>query len=379
MGDRDRDRRVDDTRRFTGRGDSNYPNHEFTYQHQRQMPTETDSYRPSNRPQDDNRSPPRHPKGSKGSKIGKRQRAKQPPKPPPPKWAPVPAHERPILSFNVREKTPDLLPGMVTGGEFLSTLDGSGDDVGENMCDAAGSDDEVEMDMSDDENSALAVTKVISAAEGAVGGEKKPDVISLIRSLKTKASVGKPKKPVEDNDDFISLSFGDEPIHLDQSDEDSNHKRRKVNDKDNRDEPSFSHRHNHFGPPKDTGPPGLPPRPLTYRKPPPPPQLRDLDLQPRNPSAQQSKGGGPSGLPNATHSKQTSFNASGKLVTQDKGHDRQLDIPKNRKRSYSDMSRGKAAIDGNIVYEYMATPGADPSPWTKMGSDHSRSLGMSSW
>jgi len=374
MGDRDRDRRVDDIRRFTGRGDPNNLNHEFTYQHQRQMPTETDSYRPSNRPQDDNRGPPRHPK-----KLGKRPRAKQQPKPPPQKWTPVPAHERPILSFNVREKTPDLLPGMITGGEFLSALDGSGDDVGENMCDAAGSDDEVEMDMSDGENSALVVTKAISAAEEAVGGEKKPDVISMIRSLKAKAAVGKPKNPVEDNDDFISLSFGDEPIHLDQSDEDSNHKRRKVNGKDNRDEPSFSHRHNHFGPPKDTGPPGLPPRPLTYRKPTPPPQLRDLDLQPRNRSAQQSKSGGPSSLPNAAHSKHTSFNAAGNLVTQDKGQNRQLDVPKSRKRTYSDMSRGKSIIDGNITYEYLATPRADPFPWIKMGNDHSRSLSMSNW
>ncbi|KAG0636098.1 hypothetical protein HOY80DRAFT_1017620 [Tuber brumale] len=369
MGDRGRDRRVNDIHRFTGRGDPNNPNHEFTYQHQRQMPTETDSYRPSNRPQDDNQGPSRH---LKGSKTGKRQKTNQQPKPQ--KWNPVPAHERPILSFNVREKTPDLLPGMVTGGEFLSAPDGSGDGVGENICDAAGTDDEVEMDMSEDENPGLAVTKVGSATGGAVDGGKKPDVISLVRSFKTRATMGKPKNPIEENDDFISLSFGDEPIHLGQDDEDSNHKRRKVNGKDNRDEPSFSHRYNHFGPPKDTGPPGLPPRPLTYRKP--SPQLRGLDPQPRDHSVQQSNNGDPSSLPSAAHSKHTSSNTPRNPAMQNKGYGRQSDIPKNRKRSYSDMNRGKTTIDGNITHEYMATPRSDPFPWTKMGRDHSRSLIM---
>ncbi|PWW79330.1 hypothetical protein C7212DRAFT_360768 [Tuber magnatum] len=377
MGDRGRDHRVDHIHRFTGRGDPNNPNHEFTYQHQRQMPTETDRYRPGNRPQDDSRVPLRHPKGSKESKAGKRQKTKQQPKPQ--KWNPVPAHERPILSFNVREKTPDLLPGMITGGEFLSAPDGSGDGVGENICDAAGADDGVEMDMSDDENPELAVTGAAPAMEEAVDAERKPDVISLIRSFKTRTSAGKPKNPVEDNDDFISLSFGDEPIHLSQDDEDSNHKRRKVNGKENRDEPSFSHRYNHFGPPRDTGPPGLPPRPLTYRKPTPPPQLYNSDLQTRNRSVQQSNSGGRSSLPNASHSKHISFNTSGNPAMRNKGHDRRLDIPTNRKRNYSEMSRGKTTIDGNITHEYMATPRSDPCPWTKMGSDHSRSLSMSNW
>ncbi|CUS07231.1 unnamed protein product, partial [Tuber aestivum] len=375
MGDRARDRRVDDFHRFTGRGDPNNPNHEFTYQHQRQMPTETDSYRPGDCTQDDNRGPSRHPKESKGSKTGKRQKTKQQPKPQ--KWTPVPAHERPILSFNAREKTPDLLPGMITGGEFLSAPDGSADGVGENICDAAGAGDGVEMDMSDDENPELAAAKAVTAVEEAVDGERKPDVISLIRSFKTRTSVGKPKNPVQDNDDFISLSFGDEPIHLDQDDEDSNHKRRKVNGKDNHDEPSFSHRFNHFGPPRDTGPPGLPPRPLTYRKPTPPPQPQYPHLQPRNRSVQQSNSGGPSSLPNAPQSKRTSLNTSGNPAMQNKGYDGRLDIPKSRKRNYSEMSRGKTIIDGNITHEYMATPRSEPCPWTKMGSDHSRSLSMS--
>ncbi|RPA98063.1 hypothetical protein L873DRAFT_1688927, partial [Choiromyces venosus 120613-1] len=380
MGDRDRDRRVDDIRRFTGRGDPNGSNYEFTYQHQRQMPTETDSYRPSNRSQDDNRGPPRHPKASKGSKVGKRPKTKyHPQQQPPPKWTPVPAHERPILSFDVREKTPDLMPGMITGGEFLSAPDGSGDDVGGNICDLAGSNEEVEMDMSDDENPELAVAKVVPTTEEVVDGQKKPDVISMIRSFKARATVGKPKNPVEDNDDFISLSFGDEPTHLDQDDEDSNRKRRKVNDKDNRDEPSFSHRYNHFGPPKDTGPPGLPPRPLTYRKQSPPPQLHDLDLPPRNRSVQQSSNGGSSSLRNAASSHHTFFDRAGNPIPRTMGHNRQLDVPKNRKRSYSDMNRGKSSIDGNITQEYMASPGKDPVPWIKMGNDHSRSKNMTNW
>lgn len=425
--ERDRDRDRDDRRRsldmpqFTGREDSRVGDHEFNFEFPRSA--QADSYRPSQDNRDDyqrSRAPPTGPRssrrgggggrggrggydrGGRGSRDGK----------PFVFTAPVPAHERPILYFDTREKTPELMAGMVAGSGDRFKEDAEEQD--EEVNGGEGEDRDTPMEVSDGEGESG--EKVLAAeVEGETKPEKKPDVISMIRAFKSKAAAAQ-RNAVAENDDFIPLSFdGDdkpEPESEPEPEPEQGRKMRRANDghrivehhgrerngSDSNISPTggFSHRDHHYQraeerqPVRDVGPPGatgaapsaasLPPPPSStikfnlsdkakdvatgeQSKPrpaftegkdipwPPPPPPTDLPPPPPPPPGERP-------LP-------------------------QLDIPKKRKFEDFSGRRGGGGphLDGNIKHQYQIVRGSsiDPAPWVKMGGDHSRCFDVGDW
>lgn len=388
MGDRDRDRRDDGPHQFTGRGDPNHSDYQFNFQHQQQLPRETDAYRPQYNRAPDNekrsRAPPTGPRRMPNSKQSNTKQAwvKKPP---------VPAYDRPILSLNAREKTPELMAGMITGGEYLVALDEGGE--GENTAGPEyDANDEVEMEFSDGEDVTVGPVAPPDAANEAdqfVEAEKKRmDVISMIRSFKTKALAEKPRNPIAENDDFIPLSFGDEGKPKERlqdwdqdRDQEDGYKKRKKNDgtADVSPRSNFSHRDNHYSryegkrSPKDLGPPGTSDAPNFKLSP--PPGLSGVKTTTTRP-VKAPNNREPQGHDHGSSaaSRRNAGPRSPKPVPR-----RLLDVPQGRKRKHAQITHKRTEVDGNIKDEYWASPSIDPVPWTKMGGDHSRCLNMGAW
>jgi non-canonical poly(A) RNA polymerase PAPD5/7 len=307
----------------------------------------------------------------------------------------VPAYDRPILSLNAREKTPELMAGMVTGGEYLVAPDetdgeegGGGENTAGPECDA----NEVEMEFSDSDakhDSAAPPDPATEADQFVEAEKKRMDVISMIRSFKTKPLAEKPRNPIAENDDFIPLSFGDErkprkrfqDKAQDRDQEEDGSKRRKKNDGTTDISPGskFSHRDNHFSQyeekqlPRDPGAPGTSDAPNFKLSP--PSGLSGV----KTPTTKSVK------TPNSRESQNRSDSskaASGRNTSPRPPHPiskKLLDIPQGRKRKHAEITHRRTEVDGNITSEYQASHGINPVPWTKIGSDHSRCLSMGAW
>jgi non-canonical poly(A) RNA polymerase PAPD5/7 len=384
---------------------------------------ERDSYRPQ--PQRGERG------GNRGGRGGGAPFKRKP-------FVPLPAHDRPILSFDYREKTPELMPGMVTAGFELAN---NGEEEEEEEKEENGGeqgDEEVPMEHSDDDEPAAsgsiapeetvpstapeteegkASTVVIPTVNGAekklevVEGKdfveadkKRIDVITMIRQAKAKAAAEKEikKDSVAANDDFISLNFDDDKPKKSESESDEEReydnyrKRRRLNDraKASTDLPEdvprpFSHRESLHGPyipkdPENDGPPGVAPGvgPLSRAgKLPPPPgpsqEVRKALGRRKGHEDSPSDYDSYDDYDDEDYDPE-SLGMAGAAGAADFDFDGP-DIPRTRKRKHDQISMGNHKVDGNITREWRVKPGVESAPWTKEAVDHSRSLKMSTW
>lgn len=328
---------------------------------------------------------------------------------------PVPAHERPILYFDTRGKTPELMEGMAPGNgdrfkEDPEEQDEEVDvDVGEDR------EKDAPMEISDNEGEtgeAGEKAKKVDA-EGETKPEKKPDVFSMIRAFKAKTAATQ-RNAVADNDDFIPLSF-DNDINKAESEPEpepeQGRKMRRANDghrivenygRERNSNPKtspnggFSHRDQHYQrveerqPVRDVGPPGAASIGPSAASLPPPPPLGSTIKFNLGDKAKEIAAGGPS-------KPAQSFNKGGDIPwppppppmdilppppppppSRPLTH---LDLP--RKRKFEDFTgrRGTQHLDGNIQPKYQIPRGIkiDPVPWVKLGGDHSRCFDMGDW
>lgn len=407
-----------DMPRFTGREDSRANGHEFSFEHSRQLPT-TDSYRPDSNDQRSSRVPnggarrgagrsgaPRGRGGGnfpRGSRDGK----------PFVFHAPVPAHERPILYFDTREKTPELMEGMASGSgdRFKEDI---GNESGDEYEGEEGKDDTLDtpMEMSDDDQDAESggAPKDKLEEEKREKVEKKPDVISMIRAFKKQ--ITSTRNEVAENDDFIPFSFVDDAVqqHSESESEyeaererEEGRKMRRANDghrvvehhgrsrdlsRGDLKSPSagdFSHRDALYSrvdekrPLQDTGPPGASTFMATSIALSTPPGLgepikpnsgegsKDVSADDHLPKPMKSSNNNEGNIP--WPPPPTSVPAL-------------VDIPKKRKFGEIDRRNvGSTTIDGNVKPEWAIKPdsGVDPTPWIRGGADHSKSLETTDW
>ncbi|KAH0608142.1 uncharacterized protein H6S33_002194 [Morchella sextelata] len=426
--------------RFTGREDSRANGHEFSFEHSRQLPT--DSYRPDSNDQR-SRAPPSGPRrgagrsgSSRGRGGGNFARGGRDGKP----FvfhAPVPAHERPILYFDTREKTPELMEGMApgSGDRFKEDIEdgvNEGQVEGEYECEEKKDDTmDTPMEMSGNEGEAESG----SAPKDKVGeekvgkSEKKPDVISMIRAFKKQTATT--RNEVAENDDFIPFSFIDEPAapQQQQSESESEYeaerereegrKMRRANDghrivehhgrsKDlssgDLKSPSaggFSHRDALYSrvdekkPVQDFGPPGASTfmaAPAALSAPPGLGEPIKLNLEEGSkkvstvehlpkPAKSFNNKDGDMPWPPPPPSPLTSVPAPPPPPPTGVGI--HMDIPKKRKFDEFNRKRNvnPATADGNVKPEWAIKPGSgvDPIPWVRGGADHSRSLETTDW
>ncbi|KAL7275436.1 hypothetical protein RUND412_001624 [Rhizina undulata] len=408
---------------FTGRPDAPHDNYDFTFSHSRQPPTgpagSTDSYRP--RYNGDRRGGRRAGEGRGGVQrppfSPRRERWKKP--------TPIPAHERPILYFDSKEKTPELMEGMETSWGFNKLTEdqdqdgnslaaGEGDDLEEDVeMEISDGDEEKgeEQDKQDQATNGKGTLRVIEGQDFVEEEKKRTDVIEMIRSAKNKlAQTDQPRNAIAENDDFIPLSFDfpnevppPSPSEEEELDEDSSDRRqnggrklRKLNDgrRSQVDEEEeimeekkpFSHRDHFYAqfPPKnvDNGPPGAS---ISARGPLPPPPGLGESLKFNNLASKDSDKKLPSVVKkeeqNDNYTWVPSEDEEHKSPTPKKSRQAVADVP-SRKRKRSDRYGKKLVhkvIDGNIVDDYVVVDGIDPLPWMKRGGDHSRCLDMCDW
>lgn len=416
--DRDRNRDRDDRRpskdmpRFTGRDDSRAGDHEFTFEHPHQLQG-GDSYRPNHDDRDDrqrSRAPPSGPRGGRGrggprggrggggGGGGGYGRGRGSGDGKPFVFIPaVPAHERPILYFDAREKTPELMAGMALGSGDRFKEDVEEQD--EEGVEGVERDKDTPMEISDNEDETGETTQK-AEVEGEPKPEKKPDVISMIRAFKSKASATQ-RNAVADNDDFIPLSFDNDDVAKDESESElepepeQGRKMRRANDGHRivehhgreraESDPRFSHRDHHYQerqPARDVGPPGaITSGPAAAL--PPPPSLgdrgKDIAAREQSKSAQASLKKGtdipwpPPPPPMDLPPPPPPPPGDGPLG--------ELDIPKKRKYDDFTVRGNNQIIDGNIREKYRLQSGGDmdPVPWVRHGADHSRCFDMADW
>jgi len=403
MGDsyRPRVRSRSPRRGFTGSANSNYRDRDFQFEHPRHLPARTQendlqSYRDRGR-RGDNFRP-----GSRGGGRGGRARGGRNDREPfrRTSYVPLPAHNRPILNVDFREKTPELLPGMVTTGEF---------ETGEEE-----DDDEEPMEMSENEGSftngdpatlvepvpeklADPITEtnsdgpkieVVEGQEFVEADKKRMDVIQMIRQSKAKLAAEREKEAKKDsvaaNDDFISLNFGDEGKSRfeSESEDEGGRKKRKLDDnskaivqppgiyQDAQNGKLFSHKEHLHGPyvpkePLDEGPPGISTLSRTAKLLPPPGPSNNIRTALRKRS-----------IDPYSSEEMGNYNSNS-----DDDHDPEnlrhehRDVPQTRKRKYDEISKGKN-LDGNVKPELRPKAGIDHIPWAQ---DHSKTLHMTSW
>jgi non-canonical poly(A) RNA polymerase PAPD5/7 len=409
MGDsyRPRVRSRSPRRGFTGGANSNYRDRDFQFEHPRNLPARThesepQSYRDRGRRSDNFRP------GSRGGGRGGRARGGKNDREPfrRTSYVPLPAHNRPILNVNFREKTPELLPGMVTTGEF---------ETGEEEDDSEEEDDDEEPTaMSENEepftnedpatliepvpekltgpitemNSDGPKIEVVEGQEFVEADKKRMDVIQMIRQSKAKLAAEREKEAKKDsvaaNDDFISLNFGDEEKSRleSQSENEGGRKRQKLNDQSKaavqppriyQDVPNgkqFSHREHLHGPyvpkePLDEGPPGIGTLSRAVKLPPPPGPSNNIRTALRKRSIDPYS---------SEETDDYEFDSGDDYDPENLRHEHH-DVPQTRKRKYDEISKGKN-LDGNIKPELRPKAGIDPIPWAR---DHSKTLHMTSW
>lgn len=347
------------------------------------------------------------------------------------KKLPLPAHDRPILSFDYKEKTPELMPGMITAGfELVHNEEelGSQEEGGSRA-------EEVPMEYSEDDapaataapghiasgetpvsttpvqeggkvatvlvsvaNDADKKLDVVEGKEFVEADKKRTDVIAMIRQAKAKAAAEKEvkKDSVAANDDFISLNFDDDKSQQkseSESDEehgyDDHRKRRKLNDSTKatpelpEDAPRhFSHRELLHGPyvPKessDGGPPGVAPGvgPLSRAGKLPPPPGPSRDVRAALGKRRRDRKDSPSDYDSYDdYEEDRDVELAGVEFDFDGP-----DVPPTRKRKHDLISSGKQKADGNITRQWKVKPGVDSTPWMHGAVDHSRSLNMTRW
>lgn len=215
-------------------------------------------------------------------------------------WAPIPAHSRPMMLYR-RQKTPEQLAGMVSGGMIIEGDEGT---EGEASDAEEGS---AQMDLDDGSEHKAAggegpsippnpLTEDIQEGDEVVKAEKaKMDVIAMIRKAKAKPSASAPaatRNEIAANDDFISFGFSDDekPQSDKGVDEDHGRKSRRANDGSRVDGPppsapsaprGFSHRDGfHKFLDEVVSPPRLPP---TFSLPEKPPRLPPMFSLPEKP------------------------------------------------------------------------------------------------
>lgn len=413
-------------RSFTGNSDSRYRDRGFDFEHNRQLPERTreaDRYR-----EERDRGDSYRPRAGRGGRGGGRGGARGGAggmggaapywkKPPPP-----PAHDRPILNHSFREKTPELMPGMITGGfEVHAAEEEGGEEGGDAPMDLSDQEEEVVVVHAKSSEPAAAATKVpeevattedaehvagitTTAAtttlklpngeekklEGKEGKEivevekKKVDVIAMIRAAKAKAAKEEVRKDeVAAGDDFISfgsMALDDKPEKQksEESDYDEHRKMRKLNDSTKAPleaprgpaDPSkpFSFKeqlHGPYIPSVDEGPPGVGPLSRNAKLPPPPGPGRDT----RKALGKRRRGH------DDYSDSQDDYDQS---LDYEDAHDHP-DVPQNRKRKHDEISRGNNKIDGNIKWELRPKPGINHMPWMTAVTDHSKTLKLSVW
>jgi len=401
-------------RGFTGNSNSRYRDQEFQFEHQRHLPSrpprESDRYggRDRGRDRDRNSYRPSGPRAARGGRDrGERGGAPFKKRP----FVPPPAYDRPILSFDYREKTPELLPGMVTSkwekeetqekneaeeGEPMEMNDQEGERETVSTAKPTATTDPVAATTAENtegttstvEPTPVAVVNGAEKLEVTEGKEiveadkQRVDVITMIRQAKAKAAADKTiqKDRVAANDDFISLDFGDEKSSL-ESDHEDHRKMRRLNDSTKKplelppDRP-FSHKeqiHGVYVPknPIDEGPPGMGPLSRAGKLPPPP----GPDNRTRNDLRKRRRGRDSDSRSND----EDDYDPESLNVATGQAQDFHPDIPKNRKRKYDEISRNSQKVDGNIKWELRPKPGINHIPWTQTAKDHSRTLKMTMW
>jgi non-canonical poly(A) RNA polymerase PAPD5/7 len=394
---------------------------------ERSRDTEPDRYRDSYRPQQ------QHQRGARGGRGGNRGgRGGAPFKK---KIAP-PAHDRPILSFDYREKTPELMPGMVTAGFELLNDEDDGEEEGEAPMEHSEDDEpaapaapaapateptapeEPATLVAPESGVGKVATLVVPTANGVVekkleviegkefveADKKRIDVISMIRQAKAKAAAEKETKKdsVAANDDFISLNFDDdkpsrkkpESESEEERDYDDHKKRRRLNDRTRatpdlpEDAPRpFSHKESLHGPyvpkePEDDGPPGLAPGvgPLSRAGKLAPPPGPSREVHKALGKRRRGRGDSPSDYDSYDESDDEEYNPENLNVAGVGRFDFDgPDIPRSRKRKHDKISSGNNKVDGNITRQWRVKPGIQSAPWMNGAVDHSRSLKMTTW
>jgi non-canonical poly(A) RNA polymerase PAPD5/7 len=384
---------------------------------ERSRDTEPDRYRDSYRPQ--------HQRGARGGRGGNRGGRGGAPF----KKTHLPAHDRPILSFDYREKTPELMPGMVTAGFELLNDEGNGEEEGEAPMEHSEDDEpatatastapeEPAASAAQESGDGKLATLTVPTANGVVekkleviegkefveADKKRIDVIAMIRQAKAKAAAEKETKKdsVAANDDFISLNFDDnkpsrkepESESDEERDYDDHKKRRRLNDRTRatpdlpEDAPRpFSHRESLHGPyvpkePEDGGPPGVAPGvgPLSRAGKLAPPPGPSPEVRKALGKRRRGRGASPSDYDSYDDSDYEEYNPEDLDVGGVGGFDFDgPDIPRSRKRKHDKISSGGNKVDGNITRQWRVKPGIQSSPWMNGAVDHSRSLKMTTW
>lgn len=416
--DRDRERDRDDRRpskdmpRFTGREDSRVGDHDFTFEHSHQLQG-GDCYRPGQDDRDDRQRSRPGPRGGGRGRGGSRGG----------RGAggggggggygrgrggdgkgfvftpAVPAHERPILYFDAREKTPELMAGMALGSGDRFKEDA--EEHGEELDDADEGNKDTPMEISDNEGEA-GETPQKTETEGEAKPEKRPDVISMIRAFKSKA-LSTQRNAVAENDDFIPLSFDDnhakdasESESEPEPEREQGRKMRRANDgrrivehhgRERVDSDSrFSHRDHHYQerqPARDVGPPGATAAAHSAALPPPPSlgdRVKEISSRELSKHAQTAFEEG-SDMPWPPPPPPPPTDLPPPPPPPRNGRFRHSDIPQKRKYDDFSMKGNRQLFDGNIKDKYRVPAGSnlDPVPWVKEGGDHSRCYEMTDW
>jgi len=404
--------------RFTGNANSRHRDREFGFgfEHPRRLPLRTRDTEPdrSGRQGGGGRNRDTYRPGGRGGHGGgaSGRGGYRGNKPDFKKWVPLPAHDRPILNFDYREKTPELMAGMVTGGYEIDvneedTTEDKEDEViegshDEEMASTAGIEiptpvaPEAEGTAGADDIQVIPICdgqlEVVEGKEFVEADKKRIDVITMIRQAKKAGSDKEKKKDrMAANDDFISLDFGEEKkeesLESDLSDQGDYRKKRRLNDStiappespvDGPGSRPFSHRERLHGPyvsqqPVDDAPPGVGPLSRGQKLGAPPGPSKDV----RKALNRKRKG---------RHEEDDEEDDYDDYDEED-GYDPEAldvgegvqDLPKSRKRKHHEISRGNKNPDGNVKYEMRAKPGVNPFPWMTVAQDHSRTLKMSTW
>ena len=417
-------------RGFTGNSNSRYRDREFDFESSRHLPPRQHSHSFDDRGGGGVRERERNPgsgyraRGSGGGFRGGRGGGAAGGGGAFRKWPPFQAHDRPILNHEFREKTPELMEGMVTGGfekehgsdgeEEMKLSADEGEKVEKQKEEEAGEAEKektagkekaaekektAEKEGEKDPTVSLvlgngkeAKVEVVEGKEFVEADKKRVDVITMIRQAKAKAAAEKKQiDSVAANDDLISLNFDDDKPAQQISDSDLDYgyddrrKKRRMNDSSKvaahpdspRDVPGsrpFSHKealHGTYVPdPIDDGPPGVGPLSRAGKLAPPPGPSRHV----RRALGKRGRDGDDDDDDRVDYEEEEYDPESLEIG----GHEHP-DVPLQRKRKHAEISTGSKKIDGNIKYDLRPRAGTNHVPWVAGANDHSRTLKMSSW
>ncbi|KAI5794279.1 hypothetical protein DFH27DRAFT_516200 [Peziza echinospora] len=340
--------------------------HDFTFQSGQQMAGLRDQRRPSGA---SDRGGSGRGSWTRGGRGGHPYTERKP-------WAPIPAHSRPMMTYQ-REKTPEQLPGMVSGGVYAD--DGGEEEHEQDDGSHHGSEDEG--GEHDDENGSVDMEIDDNAKEVVKAEKQKMDVITMIRKAKAKAHahVPTPRNEVAANDDFISFGFDEEEKSsvTDDKGEDESHGRKARRGNDGQrvdDSASFSE-----PPPPPPSPP--PPPPSTLPPPPPPPKDKPpattggiaftLPAKPPPPL--------PTVAPTWSTMKKITKEDDHYSISSDSEEDHisiaSTEKSHGKKRKHADITQTKAPSGLSPAYIIPNGSKENPYPWSV--HDHSRTLHMS--